>query len=105
MAPCPPRPAVASAGAGGCADPRRIARAADWRHEPCGRAALDSLARSRGPESIGGGQLLLHGMSLSVAADPGPPLAADRPQLAALVAEQVAGGGTARLVPMGLRGV
>ncbi len=52
-----------------------------------------------------GGQLLLHGLSVSAAPDPGPPLAPDGPSLAALAAEQVAGGGPARAVSVGLRGV
>ena len=70
--------------------------------EPGRRPAVDSLARPADPGLAGGGQRLLHGVSVHAAPDPGPPLAADGPQLAALAAEQMAGGGPARRCSSGL---
>src|SRR5262245_50091529 len=105
MAPCPARPAIADDGAGGGAYPRRPARTASRRDEPGWSFAVDSLARSVDIDPAGGRQLLLHGLPVRRAADARPSLAAGGPQLAAVVAEQMAGSASAGPVPVELRGV
>ena len=50
---------------------------------------------------LGGRQRLLHGLPVHAAADARPPLAARRPAVAALAAEQVAGRRLARALPLG----
>src|SRR5262245_2916603 len=105
MAPCPARPAIADDGAGGDADPRRAARTANRCDEPGRRFALDSLARSVDIDPACGRQLLLHGLPVRRTADARPPLAPGRAQLAAVVAEQMAGGDPAGPVFVGLRGL
>jgi hypothetical protein len=83
---------------------RRLQGSSDRRHQPGGRPSLDSLARTGHPGDARDGQCLLHGVSLHAATDTCAALAAPGPELAALVAEQVAGSGLARLVSLGLRG-
>src|SRR5262245_61215096 len=105
MAPRPARAAIADDGAGGCRDPRRPARTASRCDEPGRCFALDSLARSVDIDPPGGRQLLLHGLPVRRAAHIRPPLAAGGPELAAVVAEQMAGGAPVDRVPVGLRGI
>ena len=71
---------------------RWLPRAADRRHEPGGRAALDSLARPGGPGVAGGRQRLLHGLPVHAAADARRRWLPQGRELAALAAEQMAGG-------------
>ena len=71
-------------------------------HESGRRPSLDSLAWTGGPGIAGGGQRFLHGVSLHAAADARAALAAAGPELAALVAEQMAGGRLARRCFSGL---
>src|SRR5438874_11652660 len=105
MAACPARYAATPHGAGGRSDPRRVAWAAGRTDEPGRSSALDSLAGAVDPELAGGRQFLLHGVSVPRAPHAGPALASQGPQLAALAAKQMAGGGPARALPVGLRGV
>ena len=86
-------------------DPGRPVRAAGRPDEPRRSPALDSLAGLVDPGLAGGGQLLLHGVPVHAAPDPGPPMAPRGPALAALAAQQMAGGGPARAVSVGVRGV
>src|SRR5262245_38127742 len=83
---------------------RRAPRPSGGRDEPGRRAALDPLARLRRPGAAGGRQRLLHGLPLPAAPDLGPPLAAPGLELAAVAAEQMAGGAPDRRLPVGLRG-
>src|SRR4051812_20733529 len=100
MAACSARWATADDGPRRRPHPGRLARTASRSHEPRGSLALDSLARSVDLDPAGGGQLLLHGVSVCRAADSGPPLAAPGTELAAVVAEQVAGSGASGVVPV-----
>src|SRR5262245_33372647 len=70
--------------------------------ESGGSAALDSLARTFDPVFACGGQFLLPGLSVYAAAIAGAALAAGRSELAALAAKQMAGGGAAGTIPVGL---
>src|SRR5262245_7774094 len=105
MAACPAGHAIAHVRARGRLNPGRVVGSADRADESRWRPALGALARPAGPRLAGGGQFLLHGLSVSRAPDLGSPLAADRGKLAALASQQMAGGGSARAIPVGLRGV
>src|SRR5262245_33096446 len=102
MAACSARCAIADDGPRRRPDPGWLVRTASRPHEPCRSITLDSLARPVDLEPAGGGKLLLHGVSVCFAANSCPPLPAAGSQLAALAAEQVAGGEPARTVPVGL---
>ena len=105
LAVCAARHAIA-AGAARCdRDLRRPPRPAGQPDEPGRRAAVDSLARPVDPGTAGGRQRLLHGVPVHAAAHARPALAARRPAMAALAAQQMAGGRSARTVPVELRGV
>src|SRR5262245_55244965 len=104
MASRPACPAIADDGAGGGVDPGRSARTASRCNEPGWGIALDSLARSLDLDPAGGRQLLLHGLPVRCAAHARAPLAASGPQLAAMVAEQMAGTAPVGSVPVELRG-
>ncbi len=105
LAACPARLASPPPAAGRAHRLRRFPRAAGRGHEPGRRAPLDSLARPGGPGVAGGRQRLLHGLPVHGAADARAAMAPAGPELAATVAEQVAGGRPARRLPLGLRGV
>src|SRR5882724_6916207 len=105
MAACSTGAAIADGATSRLVDSRRPTRAAGGSDEPRGSAALDSLAGSLDLESACRGQFLLPGLPVYFAADSGAPLAASRPRLAAVVAEQVARRGAAGVVLVGLRGV
>src|SRR5882724_985412 len=105
MAACSTGAASADGAASRPVNPRRFARAASRLDESRGSAALDSLAGSLDLESACRGQFLLPGLPVYFAADSGAPLAASRPRLAAVVAEQVARRGAAGVVLVGLRGL
>src|SRR5207302_9364191 len=102
MAACPARLADACDGPGGGCDPGRFARAAGRSHEPGWCSAVDSLARPGHPGLADAGQCLLHGLPVYAATHARTALAPAGTELAALVAEQVAGGCLARRVPLGL---
>src|SRR5947209_4710517 len=102
MAACPARSADAPDGLGRGCNPRWSARAAGRPHEPGWCAAVDSLARPGHPGLSCTGQCLLHGLSVYAAAHARTALAPAGTALAALVAEQVAGGGLTRRVSLGL---
>ena len=101
LAACSAQLASPSAAAGRADRLRWLPRAADRSHEPGRRTPLDSLARSGGPGVAGGRQRLLHGLSVHGAADARAALASAGPELAALVAEQMAGGRLARRASSG----
>src|SRR5262245_54425503 len=105
MASRPARPAITDDGAGGGVDSGRLARTASWGDEPRWSVALDSLAGTIDPDPAGGRQLLLHGLPIYCPADSGPSLAAGGQELAAVVAEQMAGRAPIDRVPVGLRGI
>ena len=84
---------------------RRPPRPAGRADESGRRAAVDSLARPAHSRAAGGRQRLLHGLSVHAAADARPPLAARRPAVAALAAQQMAGGRAGRALPLELRSV
>src|SRR5262249_32044617 len=98
------RDAAAPACFGRHPHPGWVAWAAGRTHEPRGSPALDSLARLVDPVFVGGGQLLLHGVSVPGPTDSGQALAPAGPWLAAPAPEQMAGSGVARAIPVGVRG-
>src|SRR5207249_481043 len=102
MAACAVDDASAAGGAGGRGHLGWAARAAGCGHEPCRGAAVDSLARAAHPGTSDTGERLLHGVSVHAAAHGRAALASARLGLAALAAEQVAGGRPARRVPVGV---
>src|SRR5205823_14259226 len=95
LSPLAARPADVAAAPGGAGrrpDLRRPVRPPGGRHQPGRGVAVDSLARPGDPGAADRGQPLLPGLSLPAAPHPGATLAAGGLRLAALAAEQVAGG-------------
>ena len=84
---------------------RRTLRPTRRGDEPCRRAALDSLARSGRDWDAGGGQRLLHGVSVYVASGPGSTLACGHTRVADLAPQQMAVGSVAGHFFVGVRGL